>query len=401
LDLDPLLPELIQTNDRRILLVVMDGLGGLPGPDGLTELEAASTPVLDSLAARSLCGLSVPVAPGISPGSGPGHLALFGYDPVRYIIGRGVLSALGIAFPLQSSDLAARMNFATVDEEGVVVDRRAGRISTDLCSRLCEKLCEEISLPDVELFVRPVKEHRAALVLRGDGLSDQLSDSDPQRTGVPPDRVEPLGPEGLASADLVNKFIEGAMRSLEDEKPANAVLLRGFAEYAPLPVFRKRYGLRAAAVAAYPMYKGVSRLVGMDVLDCGETIEAEVKAVREGAGEYDFVFVHFKRTDSAGEDGDYEAKIGAIEAADAAVGELLDCGFSVVVVTGDHSTPCALKAHSWHPVPLIMHSEFCGADRVERFSERDCAAGGLGHLPAKYIMPLALANALRLKKFGA
>jgi 2,3-bisphosphoglycerate-independent phosphoglycerate mutase len=401
LDLDPLLPGLIETNDRRILLLVLDGLGGLPGPDGLTELEAASTPVLDALAARSICGLSVPVAPGISPGSGPGHLALFGYDPLKYIIGRGVLSALGIAFPLQSSDLAARMNFATVDDGGVLVDRRAGRISTDLCSRLCEKLGSDISLPDVEVFIRPEKEHRAALILRGEGLSDQLSDSDPQRTGVPPDRVEALGPEARASAELVNKFIEGATKSLASEKPANAVLLRGFAEYAPLPGFRSRYGLKAAAVAAYPMYKGVSRLVGMDVLECGETVEAEVRAVREEAGDYDFVFVHLKRTDSAGEDGDYKAKIGAIEAADSAVGELLDCGFSVVVVTGDHSTPCALKAHSWHPVPLILHSEFCGADRVERFSERDCAAGGLGHLPAKFIMPLAMANALRLKKFGA
>ncbi len=367
----------------------------------MTELEAASTPVLDGLAARSICGLNVPVAPGITPGSGPGHLALFGYDPLKYIIGRGVLSALGIAFPLQASDLAARMNFATVDSSGAVVDRRAGRISTDLCSRLCEKLNKEVSLPDVELFVRPEKEHRAALVLRGEGLSDQLSDSDPQKTGVPPDRVEALGPEARSSAELVNKFIDGAMRVLADEKPANAVLLRGFAEYTPLPGFRKRYGLNAAAVAAYPMYKGVSRLVGMEVLDCGETLEAEVEAVREGSADYDFVFVHFKRTDSAGEDGNYEAKIAAIEAADKAVGELLECGFSVVVVTGDHSTPCALKAHSWHPVPLVLHSEYSGVDRVERFCERDCAMGGLGHLPAKFIMPLALANALRLKKFGA
>lgn len=401
MDLDPILPELIVTNDRRILLIVIDGLGGIPGPDGRTELEAASTPVLDELAARSVCGLSVPVAPGISPGSGPGHLGVFGYDPIKYQIGRGVLSALGIAFPLRPSDVAARMNFATADDSGAVVDRRAGRISTDLCSRLCGKLESGISLPDVEIFVKPEKEHRAAVIFRGEDLSDQLTDSDPQSTGVPPKRVEATAPEARGIAEKVNAFIDEASRILADERPANSVLLRGFAEYEPFPRFRDRYGLKAAAVASYPMYRGVSRLVGMEVLDCGETIESEVKAVREGTGEHDFVFFHVKKTDSAGEDGDFEAKIKTIEAADSAVGELLDCGFSVTVVTGDHSTPCVLKAHSWHPVPVLISSEFSGVDRVEKFTERECAGGGLGTIPAKFIMPLALANALRLKKFGA
>ena len=401
MDLDPLLPELIESNDRRILLVILDGAGGIPGPDGLTELEAASTPNLDALAARSACGLSVPVAPGITPGSGPGHLAVFGYDPLKYKIGRGVLSALGIGFPLQPSDVAARMNFATVDDAGVIVDRRAGRISTDLCTGLCEKLSSKISLPGVEIFVRPEKEHRAALVIRGEDLSDQLTDSDPQKTGLRSKRVEALASEAQVTAGIVNRFIEEASRVLSDERPANFLLLRGFAAYEPLPSFRKKYGLRAAAVASYPMYKGVSRLVGMDVLECGETIEAQVEAVRDRTGEYDFVFVHFKKPDSAGEDGDYKAKAKAIEAADSAIGKLLDCGFSVVVVTADHSTPCALKAHSWHPVPVLLNSEFSGVDRVARFTERDCAAGTLGQIPAKFIMPLAMANALRLKKFGA
>jgi len=401
LDLDGLLPELLTTSDKKILLAVIDGLGGVPGTDGRTELESAATPVLDDLARRSACGLSVPIAPGISPGSGPGHLALFGYDPLKYQIGRGVLSALGIGFPLQRSDVAARVNFATVDESGSVTDRRAGRISTEVCARLCGKLIAEVSLPGVELFLKPVKEHRAALVLRGEDLSDQLTDSDPQRTGTPPRQVEATSPEAEGTAELVNSFLEQASRVLAPERPANAVLLRGFAAYEPFPGFKKRYGLRAAAVAGYPMYRGVARLVGMEIVDCGDTVESEVQAARAAAAEYDFVFVHFKKADSAGEDGDFEAKVAAIEAADGAIGQLLDCGFSVVVVTGDHSTPCALKSHSWHPVPLLLHSEHCGADSVEKFTERDCAKGSLGHLQAKFIMPLALANALRLKKFGA
>jgi 2,3-bisphosphoglycerate-independent phosphoglycerate mutase len=400
-DIDALLPDLITSSDRRILLIVVDGLGGLPGPEGKTELESASVPNLDALAGRSVCGLSVPIAPGVSPGSGPGHLAVFGYDPLKFQIGRGVLSALGIAFPLKADDVAARMNFATLDESGNITDRRAGRISTDLCARLCEKLESEISVEGAEVFIRPEKEHRAAMVLRAPGLSDQLSDSDPQKTGVPPLEVNALHSEAEHTAGLVNRFVEQAGGVLEKEKPANGVLLRGFAAYQPFPTFQKRYGLNAAAVAGYPMYKGVSRLVGMDVLDCGDTFESQVKTVRQETGDYDFVFLHFKKTDSAGEDGDFGAKVKALETVDAALPSVLDAGFQVVVVTGDHSTPCLLKSHSWHPVPLIMHSEFSGLDSVSEFTEKACAAGALGHIAAKHIMPLALANALRLKKFGA
>ena len=401
MEIDLLLPELLTSSDRRILLAVIDGVGGVPGPEGKTELELASTPNLDALAERSVCGLSVPIAHGISPGSGPGHLALFGFDPLKYQIGRGVLSALGIAFPLQANDVAARVNFATLDDSGNIVDRRAGRIGTDLCTQLCAKLEREISLPDVEVFIRPEKEHRAALVLRAQDLSDDLSDTDPQKTGVAPLEVKALSPEAEHTAGLMNQFVEESRRVLSAEKPANGLLLRGFAAYQPYPTFLKRYGLRAVAVAAYPMYKGVSRLVGMDILECGDTIESEVKAVKEDTGSYDFVFLHFKKPDSAGEDGDFSAKVKALEAVDSVLASLLDGDFQVVVVTGDHSTPCLLKAHSWHPVPLIVHSEFSGMDAVSRFSERDCASGALGQMHAKHIMPLALANALRLKKFGA
>jgi 2,3-bisphosphoglycerate-independent phosphoglycerate mutase len=401
LEIDLLLPELLTSSDRRILFAVIDGVGGLPGPQGKTELELASTPNLDSLAERSVCGLSLPILPGISPGSGPGHLALFGYDPLKFQIGRGVLSALGIAFPLQASDVAARVNFATLDDSGNIVDRRAGRIKTDLCERLCAKLESEISLPDVEVFIRPEKEHRAALVLRAPELSDDLSDTDPQEIGVPPLQAKALSPEAEQTARLVNQFVEESRRVLADEKPANGLLTRGFAAYQPYPTFLKRYGLRAVAVAAYPMYRGVSRLVGMDVLECGDTLESQVKAVKEDAGSYDFVFLHFKKPDSAGEDGDFDAKVKALEAADSALGSVLNGSFHVVVVTGDHSTPCLLKAHSWHPVPLIVHSEFSGIDTVAKFTERACGTGALGQMAAKHIMPLALANALRLKKFGA
>lgn len=398
------LKPLLKTADTKIVLLVLDGLGGLPEkPGGATELESARTPHLDHLASRGICGLHEPVGTAITPGSGPGHLALFGYDPLKYQIGRGVLSALGSGFDLTADDVAARGNFCTVDEKGRVTDRRAGRIPTDKNHQLCEKL-RQISLPDVELFVQTVKEHRFLLVLRGANLSGELCDTDPQQTGVEPLEPKPTTdtPSARETTNRVTRFLSQARELLHDDHPANMLLLRGFAKLPDWPSFSEAFGLRAAAVADYPMYRGVAKLVGMETLETSGEPEAKIAHCRERWDDFDFFFVHHKQTDSRGEDGDFEAKAREIERVDAAIPALLELNPDVLVVTGDHSTPATLAEHSWHAVPTILWSRHARTDRVERFGERDCIAGGLGpRLPTKDLMPLALAHARRLEKFGA
>lgn len=396
-----LIRDLVISNGSKLILFVMDGLGGLPHPDtGLTELETARTPNLDRLAYEGNCGLSQPVGPGISPGSGPGHLALFGYDPLRWEIGRGVLEALGIDFPLTPDDVAARGNFCTVDAEGRIVDRRAGRIPTEVNARLCEKL-RRIRLPGVEVFVEPVREHRFVLVLRGPDLSADLTETDPTREGVPPLPVRPTRAGAEATAALVNRWVEGARKILAEEHPANMVLLRGFAKHPHPPTFGEVYKLKAAAVATYPMYRGLARLVGMTVLSTGQTLAENFQTVADRFPEFDFFFVHFKRTDTAGEDGNFQAKVAAIEEADSLLPRLLELRPDVLVVTGDHSTPAAYRSHSWHPVPVVLWSRWCRPDRVQKFGEAECRRGSLGLIPATALMPLMLAHAGRLTRFGA
>ena len=394
--------ELIEPAETKIVLLVMDGLGGLPQEaDGWTELEAANTPNLDSLAAQSICGLHQPVAPGITPGSGPSHLALFGYDPIEYQVGRGVLSALGIDFDLTFEDVAARGNFCTVDDEGRVADRRAGRISTEKNRELC-KLLREIELAGVEIFVEPVKEYRFLLVLRGMGLSGDVSDTDPQDIGEKPLRPEAGAREAEGTARLLREFVEQAQQILDSHQPANMVLLRGFSKRPDWPPMEAVFGLKAAAIAAYPMYRGVSKLVGMQALDTGEKVEEEFDVLEDHWHDFDFFFLHIKRIDSAGEDGDFERKVALIEEGDSQVPRLLDLEPDVVIVTGDHSTPSVMRYHSWHPVPVLLHSKYCRPDKVTTFGERACMGGGLGpRIPAVDLMPLALANAGRLEKFGA
>jgi 2,3-bisphosphoglycerate-independent phosphoglycerate mutase len=396
-----LMRELQISNDSKIVMLVLDGLGGLPfEPGGPTELEAARTPNLDQLAAGSLCGLSLPIRSGITPGSGPAHLSLFGYDPLKYEIGRGVLEALGIGFDLQDQDVAARGNFCTVDGKGLITDRRAGRIPTGKNIELC-KLLRDIDLPGVQIFVETVKEYRFVLVLRGEGLEGDLTETDPQQLGVPPLPVEALVPKAEQTAQLFNQWIAQARGILGDQHPANMVTLRGLAKNPGLPSMEKVYGLRAAVIASYPMYRGVAKLVGMDVLDTGEMLEEEVETLRAHFSDYDFFFVHVKKTDSAGEDGDFERKVSIIEHVDELVPAILDLKPEVLIVTGDHSTPALLKSHSWHPVPTLLHSRYCRADPTEEFSERGCSRGALGRFPAVDLMPIAMANALRLAKYGA
>jgi 2,3-bisphosphoglycerate-independent phosphoglycerate mutase len=396
-----LMQELQIANGSKIVMLVIDGLGGLSmKPGGPTELEAARTPNLDHLAAGSLCGLSVPIGPGITPGSGPAHLALFGYDSLKYEIGRGVLEALGIGFDLHDEDVAARGNFCTVDEKGLITDRRAGRIPTEKNVELV-KLLRGIKLPGVQVFLETVREYRFVLVLRGQGLEGGLTETDPQQVGVPTLPVEALVPEAEWTAQLFNQWIAQAREILADQHPANMVTLRGLAKNPGLPSMGEVYGLRAAAIASYPMYRGVAKLVGMDVLATGETLEEEVENLQAHFADYDFFFVHVKKTDSAGEDGDFERKVAIIEHVDKLVPAILDLKPEVFIVTGDHSTPALLRSHSWHPVPTLLHSRYCRADQTDEFSERGCSRGALGRFPAVDLMPIAMANALRLTKYGA
>jgi 2,3-bisphosphoglycerate-independent phosphoglycerate mutase len=392
---------LVQPGSTRIVLCSLDGLGGLPRPaTGKSELETARLPNLHALATGAACGLVRHVGPGITPGSGPGHLGLFGYDPLHYLVGRGVLEALGIEVHLQPGDVAARGNFCTVDAAGHITDRRAGRISTDLCVKLCDRL-RAIRLEGVDVIVEPVKEHRFVLILRGAGLSGRLSETDPQVLGVAPLPVRGLAPDAEHTAALVNRFVAEARALLADAAPANMILLRGFDERPDLPHFPEVFGLRAAAIAAYPMYRGLARLVGMDVLKTGGAFADEIGTLAEHWNSYDFFFLHYKETDKAGEDGDFEAKVDALEAFDAALPRVLELRPDVLAVTGDHASPSVLKAHGWQPVPVLIASPYCGADPVARFTERACAQGSLGVFLAQDLMPLLMANALRLIKFGA
>jgi 2,3-bisphosphoglycerate-independent phosphoglycerate mutase len=403
--LDVIAP-LVVRNTTKIVLVSLDGLGGLPRPEtGRSELETAHLPNLSQLATEAACGLIRHVAPGITPGSGPGHLGLFGYDPLRYQVGRGVLEALGIEFDLRAGDVAARGNFCTIDDAGRITDRRAGRLATEINLRLTERL-RKIRLPGVEVFVESVKEHRFVLVLRarargGARLAAGLSETDPQVTGQPPLSVKALNPRAKATAALVNRFATEARRLLADAAPANMVLLRGFDQLPKLPRFPEVFGLRSAAIAAYPMYRGLAKLVGMEVLKTGTTFDDELATLREHWDTHDFFFVHYKDTDKAGEDGDFDAKVRALERLDRAIPEIRALKPDVLIVSGDHATPSVLAGHGWQPVPVLIWSRYCGPDGVTAFTERACGAGSLGVIPSQHLMPLVMANALRLTKFGA
>jgi len=396
-----LIKEIARPSPARIVLLVIDGLGGLPNPEtGKSELETANIPNLDALTARGICGLADPVAPGITPGSAPGHLALFGYDPISYNIGRGILEAIGIGVELQPGDVATRGNFCTVDEKGLVTDRRAGRISTEKCTELCE-LLDGITIDDVQVLVYPVREHRFVAVFRGDNLAADVTESDPQQTGVAPEAITALSPEAGRLADIANQFIGRAKTLLAKHHPANMVLLRGFSKQPCFPTMSEIYKLQPVAIAIYPMYRGLARLVGMEVVETGTTLEDEFATLKQNYANYDFFFLHVKWTDSAGEDGDFDRKVRILEQIDAALPGLINLEPDVIVVTGDHSTPAVLGGHSWHPVPVLICSKYCRPDRVKEFSETAFLSGGLGRLYATQIMPLAMANALKLTKFGA
>ncbi|MBS0263155.1 MAG: 2,3-bisphosphoglycerate-independent phosphoglycerate mutase [Planctomycetes bacterium] len=401
MELHDLMKQLQVKNYSKIVLLVADGLGGLPlQPGGKTELETALTPNLDALATGGTLGLSTPVLPGITPGSGPGHLGLFGYDPLQFQIGRGVLEALGIDFDLGPNDVAIRGNFCTLDAQGIITDRRAGRIASEIGAKLCAKL-DQIKIPGVEIFVRPVKEYRLVVVFRAPGLGGDVEDTDPQKTGVPP--LAPVGNDAPSkkTAEIAAEFLKQAREVLKNDAPANFFTMRGIDKKPQIPTFEEVYGLRAAAIAVYPMYRGLARLVSMQVLDAGQTIDDQCSRLAQAWNDYDFFFMHYKYTDSTGEDGNFAAKVERIEQLDAAIPNITKLKPDVLIVTGDHSTPSKMKSHSWHPVPVLISAAMCRTDACTSFGEAQCLTGGLGQFPAKYLMSLAMAHAGRLEKFGA
>lgn len=401
MDMHDLTRDLMIKNDSKIVMMVADGLGGLPmTPGGKTELETAKTPNLDGLAARGVQGASIPVKPGIAPGSGPGHLGLFGYDPIKYQIGRGALEATGIGFELKPGDVAIRCNFCTLDSNGNISDRRAGRIATEESAPIAISL-RQISIPGIEIFVEPVKEHRFVVVFRGEGLGGNVDDTDPQATGVPP--LDPVARDEASkkTAEVAKEFLKQARAILKDQPKANFHTMRGFASKPALPTYEEVYGLRAAAIAVYPMYKGLARLVGMDIVGNAQTLDEQVETMASVWNDYDFFFLHFKYTDSTGEDGNFDEKVKKTEQFDAVMPAVMKLNPTVLIVTGDHSTPSFLQSHSWHPVPTLLVSDCCRPDPHKAFNESTCITGGLGHFEAKYLMPLALSNAGRMGKYGA
>ncbi len=401
MNIHELIAELREHAKTKIVLLVADGLGGLAlEPGGKTELETARTPNLDACARDGVSGLSIPVLPGITPGSGPGHLGLFGYDPLQYRIGRGILEALGINFPVSPKDVAIRGNFCTQNAEGIITDRRAGRPTTQRCIEIVDIL-RTIPIPGVEVFVEPVKEHRFVLVFRGDGYGGNVSDTDPQVVGVQPLAAKGADPASEKTAAIANEFIAKARELLRHELDASGLTLRGFATYPSIAMFENIYGLKAAALAVYPMYKGLARLVGMQILDAGQTLGDQIAALNAAWNDYDFFFLHYKYTDSTGEDGNFPGKVQMIERLDAAIPAIRALNPDVFIVTGDHSTPSKMKNHSWHPVPTVLVGEMCRPDGLTEFNESACRLGGLGQFKAKYLMMLAMANAGRLGKYGA
>ena len=401
MNLHQLMRDLRENNGSKIILLVADGLGGLPlEPGGKTELETANTPNLNTLVREGVCGLSLPVLPGITPGSGPGHLGLFGYDPLEYQIGRGILEALGINFQVGPRDVAVRGNFCTVNDKGLITDRRAGRPATERCVAMCKKMAT-IKVPGVETFVEPVREHRFVVVFRGDNLGDAVNDTDPQAVNVAPLHAVGEDAPSQNTAKAVNTFIAEAGKLLKDDAPTNMITLRGFARYPKIATMQDIYGLRSACIAVYPMYKGLARLVGMDILDAGGTLADQVDTLTKVWDKYDFFFLHYKYTDSTGEDGNFGEKVKKIEHLDTEIPKIRGLNPDVLIVTGDHSTPSKLKSHSWHPVPTLLWAKTARTDGALEFGESYCLRGGLGQFEAKHLMSLAMAHAGRLGKYGA
>jgi len=399
-----LVEKLVQSNNNSIVLLIMDGVGDIPSEEhgGKTPLEYAMTPNLDKLSKKSILGRHIPVLPGITPGSGPGHLGVFGYDPIEYEIGRGILEAAGMDMEINEGDIAARCNFATADEYGIITDRRAGRISTEKCEEVCNILRQNIKkINDVEVVIKAGIQHRFVVVFKGENLFEGVTDSDPLMEGKEPLKVKALTNDAAFTAEIVNEFFDRAMKVIKDLQPANSILMRGFSAKPSISPMNERFKINPVCIAHYPMYRGLSRLVGMSVLDAGNSPEDAYNVYKENCSLYDYAFIHIKYTDSYGEDGNFEGKVKTIEAVDKALPILLEKKPDVLCITGDHSTPAPMKSHSWHPVPVLINSRYCGYDDGVRFTENECNKGGLGIFQSKYLINYLLANAGKLSKYGA
>jgi len=390
------------TTGSKIVMLVVDGLGGIRHPvSKKSELETANIPNLDLLAQVSACGVTIPVLPGVTPGSGPGHLALFGYDPIKNIIGRGALEAMGLAdVDFKEGDIVARGNFCTIDNDGLLIDRRAGRINSTISEPLCH-LLNSIKLPSIDTKVYPVKDYRFVLRMRGNKLSANLTEMDPQQNGVPLRSIQPSSTQAKLTAIAANDFVRQARTLLVEERQANMISLRGFSGMPHLTSLYDVYKLNAGAIAAYPMYKGLAAILGMKVLTTGSTFQNELATLIDKYHDHDFFFIHYKSADTAGEDGDFDAKVNALEQLDSFIPKILELNPDVMLVAGDHSTPSIMRGHSWHPVPLLISSRWTQGEGIEAFNERTCSQGSLGTIQAVNIMPLAMAHAGKLLKFGA
>ncbi len=399
----PVLPrEWAQNDGGSIVLLVMDGVGDIPDDRGRTPLEAARTPNLDRIARKASLGRTIPIAPGVTAGSVAGHLALLGYDPMAVKIGRGPIDALGVGVDLQPGDVVMRGNFATV-KDGIVIDRRAGRLPGDTAAELCFALNAKLrfKFEGIETQIAQTAEHRFVLHLRGNNLSPQITDTDPGQNGLPAKPCRANAPQAARTAEIVNIVAKAAADFLMINR-ANAILLRGAGARPHLASFNDHYGLNAMAVATYPTYRGIAAACGMELYpmmpsDAHDAINFAVSAL-QGPNKHQFIFIHYKNTDTAGEDGNFDAKVAAIEHLDAALKPLVDQPPDVLVVAGDHPTPVAMRGHSWHPVPLMIASKWTPGGKNQRYTERQCADGELGTIKATDVMALAMGHAKRLRK---
>lgn len=389
-------------NQNKMIMIILDGLGGLP-VKGKTELESAKTPNLDDLASNSELGLTHPISIGVTPGSGPAHLSLFGYDPLKYTIGRGILEALGVDVKVGAKDFAIRGNFAT-QKNNIIIDRRAGRITNEKNREIISYLKKRIKkIDDIKISLFSGEEHRFVLRLSGNDLSENVTDADPEEIGKPMLYSMAKSKKAEKTAKILNKFIDRLTKELKDFYPVNTCLLRGIAKYPDIPHMSKLFKLKPAAIAVYPMYKGLAQLVGMEILETQKSIKDEINTLEKNYNNYNFFFIHVKKTDSYGEDGDFEKKIKIIEEFDALLPQILKLNPDTLVITGDHSTPSILKSHSWHPNPFLIKAKYQrkNSETATKFSETSCAKGILGQFNSTDILPLMMANSMKFRKYGA